>query len=247
MRCSAAVTASPAPPRRPSPPAPTSSPTSTARRCRRSWSATANVGLPANPAAASALTLPAEKQILQLSQQAPLRPELLRHRLPDQRRPGPRQRGRRLLRRPGHTGSPSSPPSTRRLPSSNEPSHERSGRGGHRRAAGHRQPGSPATRRPPADGWPAAPGRKQLELIVLLGPALALFAFFVLLPICIAAYYGLFNWSGYGHAVRLRRPAQLPAGARRPGVPRVGAAQRDHRGAVAAGPAAASASRWPCC
>jgi raffinose/stachyose/melibiose transport system substrate-binding protein len=31
---------------------------------------TANVGLPANPAAASALTLPAEKQILQLSQSA---------------------------------------------------------------------------------------------------------------------------------------------------------------------------------
>jgi raffinose/stachyose/melibiose transport system substrate-binding protein len=33
--------------------------------------ATANVGLPANPAAASALTLPAERQILQLSQAAP--------------------------------------------------------------------------------------------------------------------------------------------------------------------------------
>jgi raffinose/stachyose/melibiose transport system permease protein len=33
---------------------------------------------------------------------------------------------------------------------------------------------------------------------VLLGPALLLFAGFVLLPICIAAYYGLFNWSGYG-------------------------------------------------
>lgn len=40
--------------------------------------------------------------------------------------------------------------------------------------------------------------RKHLELVVLLGPAAALFAFFVLLPICIAAYYGLFNWSGYG-------------------------------------------------
>ena len=33
---------------------------------------------------------------------------------------------------------------------------------------------------------------------MLLGPALLLFAGFVLLPICIAAYYGLFNWSGYG-------------------------------------------------
>ena len=42
------------------------------------------------------------------------------------------------------------------------------------------------------------PSRKAVELVVLLGPALALFTFFVLLPICIAAYYGLFNWSGYG-------------------------------------------------
>jgi raffinose/stachyose/melibiose transport system permease protein len=40
--------------------------------------------------------------------------------------------------------------------------------------------------------------RQLVELIVLLGPALALFAGFVLLPICIAAYYGLYNWTGYG-------------------------------------------------
>jgi len=33
---------------------------------------------------------------------------------------------------------------------------------------------------------------------VLLAPAAVLFVVFVLLPICIAAYYGLFNWSGYG-------------------------------------------------
>jgi raffinose/stachyose/melibiose transport system permease protein len=48
--------------------------------------------------------------------------------------------------------------------------------------------------------WPThrRPSRKVIELIVLLTPALALFTFFVLLPICIAAYYGLFNWSGYG-------------------------------------------------
>jgi raffinose/stachyose/melibiose transport system permease protein len=42
------------------------------------------------------------------------------------------------------------------------------------------------------------PSRKLIELVVLLAPALVLFAGFVLLPICIAAYYGLFNWSGYG-------------------------------------------------
>jgi raffinose/stachyose/melibiose transport system permease protein len=51
-----------------------------------------------------------------------------------------------------------------------------------------------------ARSWPPRrrPSRKIIELVVLLTPALALFAFFVLLPICIAAYYGLFNWSGYG-------------------------------------------------
>ena len=42
------------------------------------------------------------------------------------------------------------------------------------------------------------PSRKFIELVVLIGPALVLFAGFVLLPICIAAYYGLFNWTGYG-------------------------------------------------
>src|SRR5579863_9385764 len=62
-------------------------------------------------------------------------------------------------------------------------------------------PSSPAGFRPTlARLWPThrRPSRKLLELIVLLTPALALFTFFVLLPICIAAYYGLFNWSGYG-------------------------------------------------
>jgi raffinose/stachyose/melibiose transport system permease protein len=58
-------------------------------------------------------------------------------------------------------------------------------------------PATPA-RRPP--GWLAAarPSRKLVELTVLIGPAAILFALFVLLPICISAYYGLFNWSGYG-------------------------------------------------
>jgi raffinose/stachyose/melibiose transport system permease protein len=62
-------------------------------------------------------------------------------------------------------------------------------------------PTSPADLRPwLARVWPKhrRPRRKLLELIVLLAPALALFTFFVLLPIVIAAYYGLFNWSGYG-------------------------------------------------
>lgn len=52
-------------------------------------------------------------------------------------------------------------------------------------SAGKRQP-----------GW--RPSRRLIELVVLLAPAVLLFTVFVLLPICIAAYYGLFNWSGYG-------------------------------------------------
>lgn len=42
------------------------------------------------------------------------------------------------------------------------------------------------------------PSRKFIELVILIAPALVLFAGFVLLPICIAAYDGLFNWTGYG-------------------------------------------------
>jgi|SRR5450756_472688 len=40
--------------------------------------------------------------------------------------------------------------------------------------------------------------RKKIELTILLAPALVLFVGFVLLPIVIAAYYSLFNWTGYG-------------------------------------------------
>jgi raffinose/stachyose/melibiose transport system permease protein len=55
----------------------------------------------------------------------------------------------------------------------------------------------PAPRRPRL-ALPLRLGRKHAELTLLLTPAVALFVLFVLLPICIAAYYGLFNWSGYG-------------------------------------------------
>lgn len=40
--------------------------------------------------------------------------------------------------------------------------------------------------------------RKVAELTLLLGPALVLFAGFVLLPIVIAAYYSLYSWTGLG-------------------------------------------------
>ncbi len=40
--------------------------------------------------------------------------------------------------------------------------------------------------------------RRFFELVVLIGPPLVLFVAFVLVPILISAYYGLFNWTGYG-------------------------------------------------
>jgi raffinose/stachyose/melibiose transport system permease protein len=41
-------------------------------------------------------------------------------------------------------------------------------------------------------------GRRTLELVLLCGPALALFALFVLVPIVLAGYHSLFNWNGFG-------------------------------------------------
>jgi raffinose/stachyose/melibiose transport system permease protein len=64
-------------------------------------------------------------------------------------------------------------------------------------AAGATPSPAPAPRRSRLT-LPLRLGRKHAELTLLLTPAVALFVLFVLLPICIAAYYGLFNWSGYG-------------------------------------------------
>jgi raffinose/stachyose/melibiose transport system permease protein len=40
--------------------------------------------------------------------------------------------------------------------------------------------------------------RTRLELIVLLGPALLLFAGFVLAPIVVAVYYSFYSYHGFG-------------------------------------------------
>jgi raffinose/stachyose/melibiose transport system permease protein len=49
-----------------------------------------------------------------------------------------------------------------------------------------------------APWWRGPKLRKRTELTILLAPALILFVGFVLVPICIAAYYSFYNWSGYG-------------------------------------------------
>jgi raffinose/stachyose/melibiose transport system permease protein len=57
----------------------------------------------------------------------------------------------------------------------------------------------------PSPHAPAAGGarrrsrtRTRLELALLLTPALLLFVIFVLIPICVAAYYSLYSWNGFG-------------------------------------------------
>src|SRR3954454_11252836 len=54
---------------------------------------------------------------------------------------------------------------------------------------------APATgRRPRRRGaW-----RMRLEILLLAGPAVAVFVGFVIVPIVLAAYYGFFRWKGYG-------------------------------------------------
>lgn len=64
------------------------------------------------------------------------------------------------------------------------------------------------TSRPPTAPVPPAPAaggtrkrsrlRTRLELTLLLAPALVLFTTFVLVPICVAAYYSLYSWNGFG-------------------------------------------------
>ena len=53
---------------------------------------------------------------------------------------------------------------------------------------------------PPRSGsWrPGRAARRRLELTVLLVPGLALFIGFVLVPIVLAAYDGMYKWSGFG-------------------------------------------------
>src|SRR4051794_21092145 len=41
-------------------------------------------------------------------------------------------------------------------------------------------------------------GRTRLELVLLLGPALVLFAGFVLAPIVVAVYYSFYSYHGFG-------------------------------------------------
>ncbi|MDO8106606.1 sugar ABC transporter permease [Isoptericola sp. b441] len=51
----------------------------------------------------------------------------------------------------------------------------------------------PSRRRRRGLGWAA-----RAEVVVLTGPALIVFLAFVIFPVVMAAYYGFFNWKGYG-------------------------------------------------
>lgn len=39
---------------------------------------------------------------------------------------------------------------------------------------------------------------KRLEILILAGPAVAMFVTFVIVPVVLAAYYGFFRWKGFG-------------------------------------------------
>ncbi len=61
-------------------------------------------------------------------------------------------------------------------------------------AAGDRATSAPSpARRPAGSSW-----RKRAEIALLTGPAIVLFSAFVIFPVALAAYYGFFNWKGYG-------------------------------------------------
>ncbi len=62
-----------------------------------------------------------------------------------------------------------------------------------RSAGGDAQASPPARRRRGGIGW-----KGRLEILILVGPALAMFLGFVIFPVVMAAYYGFFSWQGYG-------------------------------------------------
>ncbi|MFJ5924997.1 carbohydrate ABC transporter permease [Kitasatospora sp. NPDC092948] len=63
------------------------------------------------------------------------------------------------------------------------------------RAAAPARSATPTRRRPARR---RTSGRTRAELALLLGPALALFALFVLVSIAAAVYYSFFDWNGFG-------------------------------------------------
>ncbi|MBN9155674.1 MAG: sugar ABC transporter permease [Microbacterium sp.] len=56
-------------------------------------------------------------------------------------------------------------------------------------------PPSPLRRRRRGIGWGG-----RFEILLLVGPAVIFFLGFVIFPVVMAAYYGFFNWQGYGPA-----------------------------------------------
>lgn len=70
-------------------------------------------------------------------------------------------------------------------------------------------PLAPVPSKPEADAQASAPApraprraradwRKRAEILLLAGPAIAVFLFFVITPVVMAAFYGFFRWNGFG-------------------------------------------------
>ena len=58
-------------------------------------------------------------------------------------------------------------------------------------------------RRMSANGW--------ATLVIFLPPALLLFTVFVALPMAEAAWFGFYNWNGYGRAGKIHRRSRTMA------------------------------------
>lgn len=65
-------------------------------------------------------------------------------------------------------------------------------------AGGRTDSTGPAGRTAPRPAGHSRRRRQRLELVVLIGPPLLLFVGFVLAPLALAAYYSLYNWTGFG-------------------------------------------------
>ena len=204
--CSAAVTATPAPPARQSQACAEFLQFLTTPAVQEQIIG-AGAGLPANPAANGDLAVPGGAERGGGERGRPVHRRVLRHRAAHQPRPEPGQRGGEVVRQPGRYRDRASPRRSPRRDMTRSTAAD----------AGLTGPGAADDTAAPGPGAVRRGGRlrrrrklrKGAELSILLGPGLVLFLGFVIAPIVIGGVLQPLQLGRARPAPRFHRPAQL--------------------------------------